>query len=223
MFLLAVPISADEIHSLDVPCRVLDTRNTVGYLSPGTTLDFLVRDTPGGSQGGESGCGVPVEATAVFINIIAISPSNNGWANIWAYGETIPLASVLNVTLAQTENVGTLAKLGVFGSASDLNLRNAGFSTYWVVDITGYVASAATTFVKGTITEKETTLGPPTVEFDLDTLFPGFRAICAEPWISVEACESTQFEIDDPLCGTGHIGDSFGSPGLFLHTITDCS
>lgn len=142
-------ISADEIVPM-VPCRVVDTRNTVGYLPPGTQFDFSVRNapsSPGPAQGGQAGCGIPYNSTAAVLNIIAVSPSNNGWANLWAFGSPIPLASVLNVTIAQTENVGTLAMLAPNGSAKDLSLRNAAFATYWVIDIVGYAVPSTATLV----------------------------------------------------------------------------
>lgn len=222
---LSVSVFADNFHPLEGPCRVLDTQATTGPVADNTTLSFIVRGTPL-NQGAENGCGVPTEASGVFINIVATQPSGAGWASVWAYGTGQPTASFLSVSPTNNENTSTaiFSKLGESDNIYDLNLKNFGFTTDWTIDLIGYTVPSvrATTFVKGIITEKETTQGPPTVEFDLDTTFPGFRAICAEPWIDVEVCELSQYEIGDPLCGTGHIGDSFGSPELFLHTITNC-
>lgn len=141
---------ADEIITIN-PCRVVDTRNTsAGYLSPGTTLNFSVRtapNNPGAPQGGESNCGVPYNSTSVVLSVVAVSPSSNGHANLWAFGQSMPLASILNVTTLETENVGTFGLLSSTGSSADLSLRNSGFSTYWVIDILGYTVPSTATLV----------------------------------------------------------------------------
>jgi len=134
-------VLAEEIVPLP-PCRVLDTRNvSLGYRLAGTTMDFAVRNgpsSPGAAQGGEAGCGIPYNATAVFLNIVAIAPAGTGHALIWANGATQPTASALNVVSGETTNGAVLAALQPYGPATDLKLKNVLFNSYWVIDVMGY-------------------------------------------------------------------------------------
>lgn len=142
--------NADETVPMK-PCRVMDTRLTgVGYLPPGSQLDFAVRTAPtapGPTQGGQSGCGVPYNATAVSLHITAVQPSNNGHVHLWAFGDPQPTISVLNVTIALTENGATFAMMAANGPSMDLSIKNVGFSTYWVIDVTGYTVPSTATLV----------------------------------------------------------------------------
>ena len=139
--LAAAPVIADEIIPIP-PCRVVDTRNPpIGFQVQGSTIDFGVRndpDSPGPGQGGQANCGIPYNATGVFLNIIAIGPTATGWANLWPHGATEPTSSVLNVVANETVNVATLARLLPYGPATDLKLKNLGFGTHWAIDILGY-------------------------------------------------------------------------------------
>lgn len=144
------PAAADEIVPM-YPCRLLDTRNTaVGYLPPGSVLNFAVRaapTSPAPAQGGQAGCSVPYNATGAVLHLIAIQPSGNGHALMWPYGTPQPVASVLNVTVLQTESTATVALLGANGPAMDVSLRNIGFLTYWVVDLVAYTVPSTATLV----------------------------------------------------------------------------
>lgn len=126
---------ADEIVPI-TPCRILDTRNTTGPVSAGTTFSFKVRGTPGGTQGGDSGCGVPTRATAVEASLTAVSPSATGHVLLWAFGSSTPTTAALTVTATQTSNDGQYSLLGV--GTNDLSLKPISLSADFVVDITGY-------------------------------------------------------------------------------------
>jgi hypothetical protein len=71
-------------------------------LDPGVPRSFVVAGTERfEAQGGKAGgCGVPLgPATAVVINLVAVSPSGNGHLRAWAHAypsPAPPMASVLN-------------------------------------------------------------------------------------------------------------------------------
>lgn len=185
----ALPARADEMVPIQ-PCRVLDTRNTaVGYLAAGTVLDFAVRTAPaapGPSQGGQSGCGIPYNATAVQLNIVAVQPNSAGHAILWPYGTAQPITSVLNVSALTTENTGTFGLLAPTGATKDLSFRPIGFATFVVVDITGYAVPSTATLVGqatgilfGTTLVVETAGGVSVKVFAPDSL-PTFKA----SWLS---------------------------------------
>src|SRR5262245_55919313 len=79
------------------PCRIIDTRNAGGPIAGGATRDFRVTGTNFTGQGGAAGsCGVPVGASAAFINFVAVGPQGGGDFRATAFGTAMPLASFLN-------------------------------------------------------------------------------------------------------------------------------
>jgi hypothetical protein len=75
-----------QFHSV-TPCRLIDTR-----IAPATILQSAVeRKVP--VQGV---CGIPVGATAVAVNITAISPTNQGRLTLYPSGITPPFVSSIN-------------------------------------------------------------------------------------------------------------------------------
>lgn len=180
----SMPATADEIVSI-APCRVVDTRLVGGYLPPNTQFDFAVRNAPsppGGSQGGEVGCGIPYNATAVVLAVTAVTPSNNGHAYLWGYGTAQPATSTINVTVSQTENTGTFAMMAPNGPTMDLSIKNSGFSTYWVIDVLGYAVPSTATLVGqavGILFGNVLVVQTPdnhTVKVFVPTVYPGLRA-----------------------------------------------
>jgi Divergent InlB B-repeat domain len=74
-----------SLYALD-PCRVLDTRNTIGPIS---TLSVNVMD---------SSCGVPGAAQAFVLNATVVPPGPLGYLTMWPDGEATPLVSTLNAS-----------------------------------------------------------------------------------------------------------------------------
>src|SRR5215471_17816884 len=76
------------------PCRIVDTRGANGptggpILSSGTVRSFPITGY----------CSVPSTAQQVFVNITAVTPTQNGFIEIWPYNTTRPATfSNLNVT-----------------------------------------------------------------------------------------------------------------------------
>jgi hypothetical protein len=130
------------------PCRILDTRIiSGGLLAPGQRRDFLVAGTNAFlAQGGNGGgCGVPDGTTepvaaAAVINFIAVSPQGPGHIIAWEYGQTEPLASIINFA-AVGLNIANGIVIPIDGTTSqpfDLSVRPGVSATHLVADVTGY-------------------------------------------------------------------------------------
>lgn len=131
------------------PCRIIDTRQAGGKLLPGVDRDFQVSGaTEFGPQGGKiGGCGVPSSslepiAAAVMINFVAVQPNGPGNLRSWAYGEPVPLASIINYDqLPGFFNVANGLIVPIAGTESvpaDLSVRADTNGTHLVADVTGY-------------------------------------------------------------------------------------
>lgn len=158
------PTLADEPFTI-APCRVLDTRNIGGAVSAGTTFDFEVRGTPGASQGGSAGCGVPTRSTAVILNLVAIIPSSAGHVVLWPYGTTQPTTSVLNTSSGETNNDGLFSPLAE-DDDYDLSLKGVGVSANYVIDIVGYTVPSIATLSGQAVGRLDNVLVIDTLEGD---------------------------------------------------------
>jgi len=132
------------------PCRIIDTRKTsAGKLQPGVVRDFQVSgvtefDPQGGNLGG---CGVPPGgaepvAAAVMINFVAIQAEGSGNLRAWPYGQSVPLASIINYdNLAPFFNIANGLIVPIAGTnavPADLSVRADFNATHLVADVTGY-------------------------------------------------------------------------------------
>lgn len=135
--------NANELTTLDVPCRILDTRNTAGGFT--NTVDFIVRGSPGAVQGGEAACGVPYSAVDVFIRIIAVGPQTPGHVILKPY-DTGPVGvSNMNFPAHQTTSALSLVRLQS-GAGYELSLSSS-TPAYWIADIQGWTESSTATLV----------------------------------------------------------------------------
>ncbi len=112
--------------------RVLDTRNSGG--KPGRDSTVRVDLT------GLVGAGVlDADAEAVSVNITAAQVTNSGYLTTYAFGDTLPETSSLNVVRGQNRAIGAMVKIG-----RDSNGR-VGFNIFIkngchvLVDATGFI------------------------------------------------------------------------------------
>jgi hypothetical protein len=89
--------------TLAQPCRIIDTRPLIaGRIAAGSSRDFEVAgisdfESQGGTAGG---CGIPLEATVVMMNFVAVSPLGGGNLTGAAYPNSLAGAgSILNYQL----------------------------------------------------------------------------------------------------------------------------
>jgi hypothetical protein len=145
--------AADLLYTPLTPCRVLDTRASIGgILQPGIAQAFRIAGptTDLSSQGGNAmGCGVPVGATAVAVNFAATQSAGPGnlRAFAWASGTpTPPTATVLNFGNLAAAGLNALANAVIVPLCDpaaatctfDLYLQVFGSNTHVVGDVLGY-------------------------------------------------------------------------------------
>lgn len=125
------------------PCRVADTRvsSNVGDrstpLGAGETMAVSMRSSVGNPRGGGSCDGViPVEATAVSLNVTALRASASTYLTIWPTGVPMPNASSLNpVPGAPPTPNAVVTGLSADDRFSVFNLQGA---VHLVIDVNGY-------------------------------------------------------------------------------------
>lgn len=144
VLVFTLPATAEEIRFLPTACRIMDTRNTtVGQTA---SLSFFVRGLPGAVQGGEPGCGLPLQASAAVLNFIIAGPVGNGHAVIWPEGSTQPITSSLNFSANTNQNDGLLVRLPSTGLSADLRIQSS-VPGYWIVDLVGWTEPSVSTLV----------------------------------------------------------------------------
>jgi lysophospholipase L1-like esterase len=116
------------------PCRLLDTRQPAGPLAGPALAAAQTRTLPVASH-----CGVPVNATAVFLNITVVGPTAAGYVELFPTGAPLPLASSLAYAAGQTRASNGVFKLGASGKL-DVFLGQGRGTADALVDVSGYFA-----------------------------------------------------------------------------------
>lgn len=171
--------TSDLVYTPITPCRILDTRIAGGPLAGGFSRDFNAVVGQGGNfsaQGGSAtDCGaVAAGQAAAVINVTAVAPSAAGYATVYPFGATQPLASSVNYSAGAIVNNTVVVKLPSPLTTKDFTIfsfATAGF----VADIVGYyappqataldcttVSSAATNIAAGAYSSLPTMFCPAT-------------------------------------------------------------
>lgn len=106
------------------PCRVVDTRGGAA-IANGETRDFAFTGV----------CGVPSDAQAVVANVIAVTPTSDGWLALWAAGTQWGSTSTMNYRTGRTRANNAVVALPASGY---LSVLNSGGPQHVVIDVTGY-------------------------------------------------------------------------------------
>ncbi len=88
-------------------------------------------------------------ATAVAINLTAVTPSGPGYATVFPFGTTQPLTASLNYATGSIVNNGVIAQIPNPVSTSDFTIYSFATSHY-VADIVGYFAPPVATALQCT-------------------------------------------------------------------------
>jgi len=111
-----------------VPCRLLDTRTQpAGPIASGVVREVAV-----------SGCGVPVTATSVAINVTAVGPSSNGDLAIYAVEPATPSNSIVSFGLGAIRANNAIAPISVDGTLKVKPTLSASAAMHVLVDVVGY-------------------------------------------------------------------------------------
>jgi hypothetical protein len=170
---LGIEVSALGANTSDLvyttfpqPCRVIDTRLIPGgKLPPDQERVYKItgNDSLAFQGGNPAGCGVPIDATVVNINFVAVAPEAAGNLRGAAHLSPIPAsASILNYQLLNPPlNIanGVLFPMCDFWSnpfdcLADIKLQASGGSTHVVADVLGYARRFPEEEVKGFVVER---------------------------------------------------------------------
>lgn len=162
---LAIPASANPTGAPLAffpvePCRILDTRVSLGQISPSSGLVVFVRGENLLEDDGatHADCGIPVEAEAVKVNVVAVTPNTagtlrlNGWGFIhgpmgiyarlnYSAGDTV--ANEMTVSLCNASPYPFPHQPCVFdneGHYGDFSLTTQSGTLHVVIDAVGYFA-----------------------------------------------------------------------------------
>jgi len=122
----------DLFTGLSPSRRVLDTRTSATPLAGGSTRQIPIAGTNG----------VPADATAVVLSVVAVKPTAAGYLTAFPAGAARPVASSLNFAAGQVISNSVTVGLGPNGAVS---LFNYAGSTNVVVDIAGWYGPSAAT------------------------------------------------------------------------------
>jgi hypothetical protein len=118
------------------PCRIADTRNTVGLLGGPSLAGGQPRTFPIPAT---LACHIPVDARAYSLNLAVVPTGPLGYLTAWPTGQPRPLAASLN---APTGTVAANAAIVPAGSNGSIDVF-ASSATDLVIDINGYFAAPA--------------------------------------------------------------------------------
>jgi hypothetical protein len=151
-------LSNDLVFTPIAPCRIIDTRSTAaGAIAANTTRSFVAINASNfTSQGGSpTNCGtLGLSATAVAVNVTAVTPSAAGFATIYPFGTTQPLASSINYGAGAIVNNALTVQIPNPLSSFDFTIYTASASHY-VADIVGYFAPPVATALQCVETANE--------------------------------------------------------------------
>ncbi len=120
----AAPAHAATGYTALTGSRLYDSRSLTPFAN-GETRNLAVAGVGG----------VPAEATAVVLNVTAVSPTGDGFFTVWPAGQDQPGTSNVNFGAGSTVPNAVVVQLGSGGA---INLFNFGGTTHMLVDVTGY-------------------------------------------------------------------------------------
>jgi hypothetical protein len=136
---LRSPITKNLVYTVMSPCRLVDTRNVARRLKAGETHTFKINGA-GFEQGGSAGCSIPVEASAVALNVTAVYPDASGFLTVFPSDKNQPLASSLNYQagdIVANEIVATVGRDDFYAYFSVYSHMG----TDVVIDVAGYFSA----------------------------------------------------------------------------------
>jgi hypothetical protein len=138
----------DLVYTPIAPCRILDTRSTAaGAIAANATRSFVAVGSSNftGQGGSATNCGtLGLSATAVAINLTAVTPSGAGYATAYPYGTTQPLAASVNYASGAIVNNALIVQIPNPIALFDFTVYTFAQSHY-VADIVGYFAPPVAT------------------------------------------------------------------------------
>ncbi len=141
--------ASDLVYTPITPCRILDTRVAGGAIAGGFSRDFNAVVGAGGNFGSQGGSATDCSAVAAgqaaaVINVTAVTPAGAGFATVYPFGSTRPVASSVNYTAGAIVNNTVVTKLPNPLTTKDFSIFTFAASDF-VADIVGYYAPPVAT------------------------------------------------------------------------------
>jgi hypothetical protein len=125
--------AASLFHTLS-PCRVFDSRNTVGADAAAPALEAgAVRVLPLGGR-----CGIPVTATALSVNVTVTGPTAPGFLVLYPGDQSVPVAGTVDFRQGQTRANNAMIKIAADGSGAVAIASRTEGPVHFIVDVNGY-------------------------------------------------------------------------------------
>jgi hypothetical protein len=141
-------VSADLVFTPLQPCRVVDTRNTVeGPIAANAERSFRALSISFTGQGGSAtDCGTQALsfASVVALSVTAVFPNQAGFATVFPYNTSRPLAASVNYPVSGVVNNFVVTRIPNPLTNFDFNIYTFAQSHY-VVDIVGYYSAPQAT------------------------------------------------------------------------------
>ena len=120
-----------QFHSV-TPCRLADTRNPNGPYGGPSFHPLEQRGYPMWAQ-----CGVPLNATAVALNVAVTAPSAAGNLVCFPGGADLPVVSTINYGIGRTRSNNAVVPVGPGGEMT-VFANQANGTVDIIIDVTGY-------------------------------------------------------------------------------------
>ncbi|WP_376695246.1 hypothetical protein [Wenzhouxiangella sp. EGI_FJ10305] len=130
------------------PCTVLRTASSGGEFSADESRSFLIRgdSTDLSPQGGSStGRGVPDEAGAIMVNVVANGSTGNGAVKAWPEGQPEPSKFMNTSTDDSADNGSVVVNLGDPALANDFQVKTFRTGTHLMFIVSGYFLESSNT------------------------------------------------------------------------------
>jgi hypothetical protein len=183
-------LNGDLTYTAITPCRIVDTRVAGGVIPANSNRSFkAVNAANFTAQGGSAtDCGtLGLSASAVAINITAVTPGTAGFATVYPFGSAQPLASSVNYTAGAIVNNAIVTAIPNPLQSSDFTVFTFAQS-HFVIDIVGYFAPPQATALDCTETfASQTVAANATFDIDLPNCPAGYTitgAGCRTPGFS---------------------------------------
>lgn len=118
------PGAGTDYHVV-TPCRAVDTRGGTAMTDGTRTFAMTNR------------CGVPITASALAMIVTAVSPSTNGYFEIYPAGFTRPNTSTVSFRANRTRANNTVMALGTNGEIAVVTSMSGG-NAHLIIDVVGY-------------------------------------------------------------------------------------
>ena len=189
--------TGDLVFTPVTPCRIFDTRVAGGVIGAGGTRSFVAVAISAGAdfafQGGSNtNCNVAsIGASAVVLNVTAVTPANVGFATVWKHGETRPLAAAITYNAGQV--ISNTVVVGIPNPLSSLDVSvYSSAPSHYVADIVGYFSPPQATGFDCTNTAVQTfSIGAGATTFFNNPACPaGYAATVPYCWTAVSGVRS---------------------------------